>query len=144
MPARRKVDYIQGKDGARPIQVGIAEDRQRLKNRVHAYLTANVTVPRRRVREAITETELKVKMATTNACWRAKYKLIKRYYHVVGDGTTNARQRRLASKKYEGDEAPRSLAWAAKKAGICHIATAWSILKRYEANGFKLRVSLNT
>ena len=56
MPARRKVEYLQGINGAAPIFIGIAEDRENNKDRVRNYLITTVPVPNRRVKKIITPT----------------------------------------------------------------------------------------
>ena len=54
MPARRKVEYFQGNNGATPIRVGIAEEREEHKEKVKDFLVTTVIVPRRREKKAIT------------------------------------------------------------------------------------------
>ena len=92
MPARRKVEYLQGINGAAPIFIGVAEDRENNKDRVRNYLITTVPVPNRRVKKIITPTQLKIKMAMKHSCWKAKYKLIRHFYHGVGDNYHRGRE----------------------------------------------------
>ena len=150
MPARRKVEYIQGDSGATPIHIGVAEDRERHKLRVKNYLVTTVPVPNRRIKKAITPTQLKTKMMMKQSCWRAKYKLIRHFYHAVGDNVHRSRdlerKARLpieAAHDDDGNLDQRTLERAMKKANIAKRKTARMIIKRYKSNGFKLRVSAN-
>ena len=138
MPARRKVEYIQGDREATPINIGVAEDRERQKQRVKGFLITNVIVPRRREKQPITPSQLKIKMAMKHSCWRAKYKLIRHFYHAVGDnihrGRDLERKARLPIESAYDDEGNldrRTLVKAMKKANIAKPKTARLIIKRY-------------